>query len=64
MPYTLHCRDCDWAVETPIELKGEANLRAGRHIAETGHSVKLRRIEPTDDFYRGGAAEEILTEPL
>lgn len=65
MPYTLHCRTCDWAVEEPVELKGEANWLAGRHIAETGHSVELRREvdeEGTeDDFYRGGV--EVLREP-
>ena len=63
MPYTLHCRSCDWSIEEPIELKGEANLLAGRHISETGHSVRLQRLEPEGDFYRGGDAVEILTEP-
>jgi hypothetical protein len=63
MPYTLHCRTCDWAVEEPVELKGEANWLAGRHIAETGHSVELRRVasDEEDDFYRGGV--EVLREP-
>lgn len=66
MAYTLHCRTCDWAIEEPVELKGEANWLAGRHIAETGHSVELRREAPEgeeDDFYRGGDRFEVLWEP-
>lgn len=64
MGYTLDCRACDWAIDQPIELKGEANLVAGRHIAETGHSVALERVAPEGgDFYRGGDEVEILTEP-
>ena len=61
MGYTLHCRTCDWAVEEPVELKGEANWIAGRHIAETGHSVALERVDCEEgDFYRGGGGVEIL----
>lgn len=67
MPFTLHCRACDWAVEEPVELKGEANWLAGRHIAETGHSVDLRRVEPEgedgEDFYRGGGTVEVVRDP-
>lgn len=64
MPYTLHCRTCDWAIEEPVELKGEANWLAGRHIAETGHSVELNRLESggEEDFYRGGSGDEILPD--
>jgi hypothetical protein len=65
MGYTLHCRTCDWSVDEPVELKGEANWLAGRHIAETGHSVNLERVvlEEEDDFYRGGSRVEVHTEP-
>lgn len=65
MGYTLHCRTCDWAVDEPVELKGEANWLAGRHIAETGHSVNLERVvlEEEDDFYRGGSRVEVDAEP-
>lgn len=64
MGYTLHCRTCDWAVEEPVDLKGEANWLAGKHIAETGHSVALERVDcEEDDFYRGGGNVEVLTEP-
>jgi len=66
MGYTLRCRSCEWAVVEPVELKGEANWLAGRHIAETGHSVNLERVGPEgeEDFYRGGSHLEVLTEPL
>ena len=64
MGYTLRCRSCDWAVEEPVELKGEANWLAGKHIAETGHSVALERVEcEEEDFYRGGGGVEVVTEP-
>lgn len=64
MGYTLHCRTCEWSVEEPVELKGEANWLAGKHIAETGHSVALERVETDeDDFYRGGGGVEIVTTP-
>lgn len=63
MGYTLHCRVCDWGVDDPIELKGEANLVAGRHIAETGHSVALERAAPEgEDFYRGGDDVEVIDD--
>ena len=64
MAYTLDCRGCEWAVDEPVELKGEANWLAGKHIAKTGHSVALKRVvaEDDDDFYRGGGTE-ILREP-
>lgn len=66
MGYTLHCRTCDWSIDDPVELKGEANWLAGRHIAETGHSVNLERVAPEneEDFYRGGGQVEVLTEPF
>ena len=65
MGYTLHCRTCEWSVDEPVQLKGEANWLAGRHISETGHSVGLERVDASDgnDFYRGGGRVEILTEP-
>jgi hypothetical protein len=64
MGYTLHCRSCEWEVDEPLELKGEANWLAGRHIAETGHSVALERVECEEgDFYRGGASTEVITDP-
>lgn len=65
MGYTLYCRACEWAVVEPVELKGEANWLAGRHIAETGHSVRLERTAPDEegDFYRGGDGTEILSDP-
>lgn len=64
MAYTLHCRNCDWNVEEPVELKGEANWLAGQHISETGHSVRLEQVqaEEEDDFYRGGRRREILSQ--
>lgn len=66
MAFTLHCRNCDWEIEEPVELKGEANWLAGRHIAETGHSVRLERVEPDEegDFHRGGRRDEVVSEPV
>lgn len=64
MGFTLHCRSCEWSVEEPLELKGEANWLAGRHISKTGHSVALERVEcEEEDFYRGGGSVEVITEP-
>lgn len=56
--YEVYCRECEWRAENPIDLKGTANLIAGRHISRTDHVVALKTIEqPADedeDFYRGG----------
>ena len=54
--YEVHCRECDWGADDPLELKGEANLRAGRHISETGHVVVLKTVtrdDPDGEFRRG-----------
>ena len=59
--YEVYCRECDWRADGPIDLKGTANVLAGRHISRTGHVVALKTIEdggPTEegtagDFYRG-----------
>lgn len=45
MPYQVYCRECEWAAPTPVDLKGEANWLAGRHISETGHHVSLREVD-------------------
>lgn len=64
MAYVLRCRTCEWAIEEPIELKGEANWLAGQHIAETGHSVALERVDlEGEDFYRGGDGEVVIEAP-
>lgn len=57
--YEVYCRECEWRADGSVDLKGTANLLAGRHISRTGHVVALKEIEPaddvsTDDFYRGG----------
>lgn len=56
--YEVFCRECDWQVDEPVDLKGTANLLAGRHISRTGHIVALKTIErpaeEDDEFYRGG----------
>lgn len=56
--YEVFCRECDWTADNPVDLKGTANLLAGRHISRTGHIVALKTIERPaeegDDFYRGG----------
>lgn len=55
--YEVYCRECDWRVNGPVDLKGTANLLAGRHISETDHVVALKSIEePADDqeLRRGG----------
>ena len=59
--YEVYCRECDWQAPDTVELKGLANVLAGRHISETGHVVALKTVElaaeedvPADDFYRGG----------
>lgn len=46
MPYLVYCRECGWTISDPVELKGEANWLAGRHISEQGHSVALKEVEP------------------
>ena len=58
--YEVYCRECDWQAPEAVELKGLANVLAGRHISETGHVVTLKTVElapeedvPVDDFYRG-----------
>lgn len=58
--YEVYCRECGWRADGPVDLKGTANLLAGRHISRTGHVVALKTIEEPDegerdDFYRGGA---------
>lgn len=55
--YEVFCRECDWRVDEPVDLKGTANLLAGRHISQTGHIVALKTVEQdgdTEEFYRGG----------
>jgi len=60
--YQVYCRECDWSVPEPVALKGEANVRAGRHISQTGHVVTLKSVETPveegDDFRRGGRRVE------
>ena len=56
--YEVYCRGCEWGAEDPVDLKGEANLLAGRHISETGHVVVVKTVtrdedDPGEDFYRG-----------
>lgn len=55
--YEVYCRECDWRADDPVDLKGTANLLAGRHISRTGHVVALKTIEqPAEDgeeFHRG-----------
>lgn len=57
--YEVHCRECEWGSTEPIDLKGEANLRAGRHISETDHVVVVKTVvvagdeSANDDFHRG-----------
>lgn len=46
MAYLVYCRECGWMASDPVELKGEANWLAGRHISENGHSVALKEIDP------------------
>lgn len=45
MAYKVYCRECSWTVSDPVELKGEANWLAGRHISDTDHSVALEEVE-------------------
>ena len=45
MPYLVYCRECGWTAPRPVDLKGEANWLAGRHISETGHRVSLREVD-------------------
>ncbi len=49
MPYLVYCRECGWTITDPVELKGEANWLAGRHISEQGHSVALKEVEPDNE---------------
>ncbi len=56
--YKVYCRECGWRSDGPVDLKGTANLLAGRHISRTGHVVALKTVEtdvddPADDFHRG-----------
>lgn len=44
MAYKVYCRECSWTVNDPVELKGEANWLAGRHISDTNHSVALEEV--------------------
>lgn len=61
--YEVYCRECDWGADRRVDLKGEANLLAGRHISQTGHIVALKTVErPTEeaeDFYRGGRSVSV-----
>ena len=43
--YEVYCRECDWQAPDTVELKGLANVLAGRHISETGHVVALKTVE-------------------
>jgi hypothetical protein len=59
--YEVYCRECGWQADEPVDLKGAANLLAGRHISQTGHVVALKTIDgdgatqegTAGDFYRG-----------
>ena len=53
--YEVYCRECDWQADNPVDLKGTANLLAGRHISRTGHVVALKTVEAPDDgeLHRG-----------
>lgn len=62
MGFILDCRDCDWAVDEPVELKGEANWIAGRHIAETGHSIALVRVGADADAPPPVAGVDVTTD--
>ncbi len=54
--YEVYCRECDWQADNPVDLKGTANLLAGRHISRTGHVVALKTVEAPDggELRRGG----------
>ncbi|MDZ7701123.1 MAG: hypothetical protein U5J98_03120 [Halobacteriales archaeon] len=53
--YEVYCRECDWRADNPVDLKGTANLLAGRHISRSGHVVALKTIEADDgELRRGG----------
>ncbi|MFB6354420.1 MAG: hypothetical protein ABEJ92_10085 [Halobacteriales archaeon] len=68
--YEVYCRECEWSADGPVDLKGTANLLAGRHISRTGHVVALKAVEtapedaPADDFYRGGGGRSVAVEIL
>lgn len=54
--YEVYCRECDWRADGPVDLKGTANLLAGRHISRSGHVVALKTIEQpaeAEEFHRG-----------
>lgn len=70
MTYDLYCHECSWS-STSVELKGEANWIAGKHISKTGHSVAMKEIDeeppepPKDaDFFRSSRDGEGATEIL
>ena len=48
MPYLARCRECEWVAPMPVDLKGTANVQAGRHISDTGHSVDIERLDGED----------------
>lgn len=70
MAYDLYCRECSWS-STSVELKGEANWIAGKHISKTGHSVAMKEVDeeppepPKDtDFFRSSRDTEGTMEIL
>lgn len=60
MAFKVYCRECSWKKADPVELKGEANWIAGRHISDTGHSVAVKEVEDGEEesepkeFFRSG----------
>ena len=59
--YEVYCRECDWQADNPVDLKGAANLLAGRHISRTGHVVALKTIRTPEDgeLRRGGRSVSV-----
>lgn len=49
MAFKVYCRECSWKASDPVDLKGEANWLAGRHISDTGHSVAVKETEDHDE---------------